>query len=50
MRKRSSGRTCDVRYVFALPDPASARRVRPGALATSGGNTGIKELQLLTAE
>ncbi len=40
----------DIRYLFQLGAPASARTVRLEAIATSGGNTGIKELQLFTPQ
>jgi len=36
----------DVRYVFELDGVTSARTIRLEALETSGGNAGIKELQL----
>ena len=36
----------DVRYVIELPAPISMQTVRMSALETTGGNTGLKELQL----
>ena len=39
----------DIRYVFELDQAVFARTVRLEALDTSGGNTGIKELQLFSA-
>ncbi len=37
----------DERYVFELARPYSTQHVRLNALKTTGGNTGIKELELL---
>lgn len=39
----------DIRYLFELDAPVSAQTVRLEAVMTSGGNTGIKELQLFSA-
>ncbi len=39
----------DIRYVFELDAPVSATSVRLEAVETSGGNTGVKELQLFAA-
>lgn len=40
----------DVRYVIPLPAPQTMRLVRMQALQTTGGNTGLKELQLFTSQ
>lgn len=36
----------DIRYVIELPSPMTMQQVRMSAVDTSGGNTGLKELQL----
>jgi hypothetical protein len=36
----------DVRYIIELPSPVTMQTVRMNAVETSGGNTGLKELQL----
>jgi hypothetical protein len=38
----------DIRYVIELAAPVTMQQVRMTALETSGGNTGLKELQLFT--
>ena len=40
----------DVRYVIPLPAPQTMRLVRMQATQTTGGNTGLKELQLFTSQ
>lgn len=40
----------DAVYSFDLPAPATVRRVRVEAVTTSGGNTGLREVQLFTPD
>lgn len=40
----------DILYTFDLDEPLSARTIRLDAVSTTGGNTGIKEFQLLQSQ